>query len=142
MRYLLAAALALTFAAPALAAPALTAPPRDVSDDIARSLPHPYDVEAAGDRIGAAVGALVKVPIGDVVRSIDPAAPISRNATIADVAGRDDPDFQGRLQDQVSGMTMKAADMVRHIAVAAPALQRSLSDLQRSLDSALGGYGR
>ena len=142
MRYVLAAACAL---APVLvlmtAAPAV-AQPRDRSDDIARSLPHPYDVEAAGDRIGAAVGAIVNIPIGDAVRAIDPTAPVSRNSTIADVAGRNDPEFQDRLQEQVAGMTGQAADMVRQIAVAAPALQRTLSELERSLEVALGGLPR
>ena len=136
MRYLLAAAFALIVAAPAVAQP------RDLSADIAASLPHPYDVEAAGDKIGAAVGAIVNIPIGDAVRAIDPTAPVSRNSTIADVAGRGDPDFEGRLQDQVAGLSVKAADMVRQVAVMAPTLQRTLIDLQRSLDAALGGLPR
>lgn len=136
MRYLLAAAFALTVAAPAVAQP------RDLSDDITANLPHPYDVETAGDKIGAAVGAIVNIPIGDAMRAIDPTAPVSRNSTIADVAGRGDPDFEGRLQDQVAGLSVKAADMVRQVAVMAPTLQRTLIDLQRSLDAALGGLPR
>ena len=136
MRYLLAVALALTVAAPAVAQP------RDPYDDITASLPHPYDIEAAGDKIGAAVGAIVNIPIGDAVRAIDPTAPVSRNSTIADVAGGGDPDFEGRLQDQVAGLSVKAADMVRQVAVMAPTLQRTIADLQRSLDAALGDLPR
>lgn len=132
---------------PALASAALFAAPAAAQGvrhdgDIARSLPHPYEVEEAGDRLGAAIGAIVNVPVGDVVRAIDPAAPVRRDATIADVAGRDDPDFEGRLQDEVAGLSTKAADMVRGISAAAPALQRSLDDLTRNLDAALGGYRR
>lgn len=139
MRFILAAACALvplTLAAPA------AAQSRAPGADIVDSLPHPYDVEAAGDKIGAAVGAIVNIPIGDAVRAIDPAAPVRRDSTIADVAGRGDPNFQGRLQDEVAGLSVKAADMVRQIAVVAPTLQRSLIDLERSLDQALSGLSR
>jgi hypothetical protein len=105
--------------------------------DIVDSLPHPYEVEEQGDRLGRAVGAIVNVPIGDVVRAIDPTAPVDRNSTIADVAGRDDPDFQGRIEDEVRGLTLGAADLVRSMSVMAPALRRSLADLERSLGRAM-----
>ena len=91
---------------------------------------------------GAAVGAIVNVPIGDVLRAIDPATPVGRRDTIADVAGRGDPDFESRLQDQVAGLSTKAADVVRGVAAAAPALQRSLAEAMRNLDAALGGLDR
>ena len=141
MRLVLAAACAFAPLTLAIAAPA-AAQSREPGADIVDSLPHPYDVEAAGDRIGAAVGAIVNIPIGEAVRAIDPAAPVRRDSTIADVAGRGDPNFQGRLQDEVATMSVKAADMVRQIAVVAPTLQRTLVDLQRSLDQALGGLAR
>ena len=137
MRKLLTSALA-GAAAMFLAAPAVAAP----APDIAESLPHPYEIEEAGDKLGAAIGAIVNVPIGDVVRTIDPASPVRRDSTIADVAGQGDPYFQERLRDQVSGATLKAADMVRGLAVAAPALQRSLDQLTRNLERALGDLGR
>ena len=111
-------------------------------DDIVSALPHPYDVEAAGDRIGAAVGAIVNVPIGDVVRAVDPASRMRRDSTIADVAGSGDPDFEERLQDEVAGLSGKAADAVRGLSAAAPALQRSLGDALRNLEAALGGLDR
>ena len=113
-----------------------------VGGDIASSLPHPYEVEEAGDRLGAALGAIVNIPVGDVVRAIDPAAPVRRNDTIADVAGRDDPEFEGRLRDEVAGLSRGAADLVRGVSAAAPALQRSLAEVMRNLDAAVGGYGR
>ena len=134
--------LALLFAAPAAAQGTAPAADDPISGDIVSALPHPFEVEEAGDRIGAAVGAIVNVPIGDVVRAIDPAAPVGRRDTIADVAGRGDPDFEGRLQDQVAGLSTKAADVVRGVAAAAPALQRSLAEAMRNLDAALGGLDR
>ena len=53
-----------------------------------------------------------------------------------------DPDFEGRLQDEVAGLSGKAADAVRGLSAAAPALQRSLAEVMRNLDAALGGLGR
>lgn len=140
MRNLLTPTLACALAAFVVAPAAAQSPPP--APDIVDSLPHPFEVEEAGDRIGAAVGAIVNVPIGDVVRAIDPAAPVRRSDTIADVAGRGDPDFEGRLQDQVAGLSTKAADVVRGVAAAAPALQRSLAEAMRNLDAALGGLDR
>ena len=137
MRHFILAATALAFAAPAAAQS--TGP---IGDDIVSSLPHPYDVEEAGDKLGAAVGAIMNVPIGGVVQAIDPSARVDARETIGDIAGRDDPDFKGRMQDRVADMSVKAADMVRGLAAAAPVLQRSLSQLERDLARALGGLGR
>lgn len=137
MRHFIIAAAALAFAAPAVAQSA-----DPVGDDIVSSLPHPYDVEAAGDKLGAAVGAILNVPIGGVVGAIDPAARVDPRTTIGDMAGRDDPDFEARTQDEVAGLSTKAADMVRGLSAAAPVLQRSLVQLERELARALGGLDR
>lgn len=140
MRKLLFLALVGTLASPLVAQP--TRGSGEPGDDIVRSLPHPYDVEEAGDKLGAAVGAILNVPIGGVVRAIDPAARTDPRETIGDVAGRGDPDFEGRMQDQVAGLSIKAADMVRGLSAAAPVLQRSLAQLARELERALGGLAR
>lgn len=136
--------LILTFSLLACAAPALAQPayvdPRD--RDIVESLPHPYEVEEMGDRLGQAVGALADVPVGGLINALDPTARANPNTSIADVAGRDDPYFRERMQDEVAGMSLKAADMMRGVAMAAPALRRSLEEIERSLDRALGGLGR
>ncbi len=139
MRNLLFVALVATLAAPVSAQSARA---QDIGEDIVRSLPHPYDVEDAGGKLGAAVGAILDVPIGGVVGAIDPAARVDPRQTIGDVARRDDPDFEGRLQDQMSGLSLKAADMVRGLAAAAPALGRSIAQMERDLGQVLGGLGR
>ncbi len=138
LRKLILAAAAIACALPA-AASAQSSPtfPDEMDEDIAASLPHPYDVEEAGDRLGRAVGAIVNVPIGDVVRSVDPTARVRRDSTIGDLAGQDDPYFDDRIQDEVRGLTLGAADLVRQMAVIAPALRRSLADLERNLDRAI-----
>lgn len=140
MRNLILAAAAIACALPA-AASAQSSPtfPERMDDDIARSLPHPYEVEEAGDRLGDAVGAMLDVPIGGVVQAIDPTARVRRDETIADVAGRDDPDFEARIEDDVRGLTLKTADLMRGLAVAAPMLRRSLADLERNLQGAMRG---
>jgi len=135
-QFILAAAIAcaLPAAASAQYSPSF---PEEMDDDIARSLPHPYDVEEAGDRLGSAVGAILNVPIGGVVQAIDPAARARRNDTIADVAGRDDPYFEERIEDDVRGLTLKSADLMRQLSVVAPVLRRSLADLERNLEGAI-----
>ena len=137
MRRLLLPALAF-----ALATPAVAQPRDDIGENIVDSLPHPYDVEAAGDRLGDAVGAILHVPIGGVVGAIDPSARVDPRVTIGDLAGRDDPDFEARTQDELAGLSLKAADMVRGLSAAAPVLQRSIAQLERDLARALGGLHR
>ncbi len=139
MRKLLFVALVGVIAAPASAQSARS---EDLGQNIVRSLPHPYDVEDAGGKIGAAVGAILDVPIGGVAQAIDPTAHVDPRRTVGDVAGGDDPEFEGRMQDEVAGLSLKAADMVRGLAAAAPVLGRSVAQLERDLDRALGGLGR
>ncbi len=138
MRQLILAAAAIACALPAaVSAQSSQSFPEEMDEEIVQSLPHPYDVEEAGDRLGSAVGAILNVPIGGVVQAIDPAARARRNDTIADVAGRDDPYFEERVEDDVRGLTMKTADLMRQLTVVAPVLRRSLADLERNLEGAV-----
>ena len=139
MRKLVLAASLLAFAAPALAQP-VPADPRD--RELVEALPHPYEVEEMGERLGDAVGALADVPIGGLLNAIDPTARAHPGTRIGDIAGRDDPQFRERMQDQVAGMSLKMADMARGMAVAAPALRRTLDELERSLAGAFGRFDR
>ncbi|HEX8442301.1 MAG TPA: hypothetical protein VF631_01500 [Allosphingosinicella sp.] len=132
----LAAAIACALPAAASAQSSATFP-EEMDEEIVRSLPHPYDVEEAGDRLGSAVGAILNVPIGGVIQAIDPAARAHRNDTVADVAGRDDPFFEERVEDDVRGLTLKTADLMRQLTVVAPVLRRSLADLERNLEGAI-----
>ena len=127
---------ALTLAAPALAQPA---PPPPAEDPLVRALPHPYEVEEMGDKLGRAVGAITRVPVGDVINSIDPSRRVHPGTTIADVAGRGDPDFEGRMQDQVHAMSLKMADLMRGMAVMAPVFRRTLEDFERNIGDAVRG---
>jgi hypothetical protein len=140
LRKLILAPVALA-AASLVAAPALAqsyVDPRD--QELIESLPHPYEVEEMGDRFGQALGAIVNVPVGGVINTIDPTARAHPNTSIGDLARRDDPDFDAKLQDQVAGLSLKMADMVRGVAVAAPAFRRSLEELERSLAPLIDSY--
>ena len=140
MRKLFLAASLLALAAPAvLNAQSSSSFPEEMDAEIANSLPHPFEVEEAGDRLGGAVDAILDMPIGGVVRAIDPTADVRRDDSIADVAGRDDPNFEGRVQDDLRGLTIGMADLVRQMAVVAPVLRRSLADFERNMGRAMQG---
>ena len=139
MRKLILATSALAFAASAANAQSSSTFSEQLDEDIARSLPHPFEIEEAGDRMQGAVGAILDMPIGGVVRAIDPTADVRQGDSIADVAGRDDPDFEGRVQDDLRGLTIGMADLVRQMAVVAPVLRRSLADLERNMGRAMQG---
>ena len=95
MRKIILAGSLLALAAPAtLNAQSSSTFPAEMDAEIADSLPHPFEIEEAGDRLGDAVGAILDMPIGGVVRAIDPHADVRRDDSIADVAGRDDPYFE------------------------------------------------
>ena len=139
MRKLILAASLIAFAAPAAAQPA-PVDPRD--RELVEALPHPDEVEEMGDRLGAAVGAIADVPIGGLINAIDPRARAHPGTRLGDIAGRDDPHFRERMQDEVAGLSLKMADMARGMAVAAPALRRSLDELQRNLAGAFRDFDR
>ena len=134
MRPLIIATVLLACAAPVAAQPFSAA---DADSDLASALPHPFDVEMAGERLDRAVGAILEMPVGGVVEALDPEAPVDRDSSVADVAGRGDPAFADRVHDQVGRMTMRGADLMRQLAVIAPVISRSLADLESNLARAL-----
>jgi hypothetical protein len=144
-KILITAAGTLALAAPVFAQPvpapvpaeAPPAYPDPADDEFTRALPHPYDVEEAGDTLGRAVGAIMNVPVGGVVQAVDPTTRVRRDETLGDLARRDDPHAEERIQDEMQVLTMKMADMMRQVAVVAPVLRRSLADLERDLGRAI-----
>jgi hypothetical protein len=136
MRKLILAASAIALALPAVAsAQSSRSFPEDMDDDIARSLPHPGEVEAMADVAGRAAEAIVDVPIGGLVRAIDPTRRVHPDDTIADVTR--DPYLRDRIRGSVDDLAIGMGDVMRQVAVVAPALRRSLADLERNLEGAL-----
>lgn len=136
MRKFVLALSAMAFALPA-AASAQSSPtfPKEMDEEIVRSLPHPGEVEAMADVAGRAAEAVLDVPIGGVVRAIDPTRRVHPNDTIADVSR--DPYLRDRIRDSVDDVAIGMGDVMAQVAVVAPALRRSLADLERNLDRAI-----
>jgi hypothetical protein len=133
MRILILSAVA---AAALIAAPAAAQHSRAdaTGADVAEALPHPYEVEEMGDRIGVAADALANVPIGDLARAIDPAADLPPDATVADVMGRGDPAYRDSWHDQITAMSLKLADVLRGVSAATPEISARVAEMERVLD--------
>jgi hypothetical protein len=63
--------------------------------------------------------------------------PGERNLTVRDLARRDDPDFDRRLQQQVAEAGPRLQQGMQAVNRALPEVMRSLSDLQQSLERAV-----
>lgn len=143
MRKLILVAAAMAFAVPAAAsAQSSSTFPEEMDEEIVRSLPHPGEVEEMADVAGRAAEAIIDVPIGGVIQAIDPTRRVRRDDTIADVSR--DPYLRDRIRDSVDDVAIGMGDMMARVAVLAPALRRSMADLERNLDRAIndGRRGR
>ena len=127
--------LAAAFVALPAAVSAQSSFPPEMDDDIARSLPHPGQVEEMADVAGRAAEAVIDTPIGGLVRAIDPTRRVHPDDTIADVSR--DPYLRDRIRDSVDDLALGMGDVMAQVAVVAPALRRSLADLERNLQGAI-----
>ena len=137
------AAAAAAFAVPALAQGPAAGDP--LADEIVRALPPAEQVEAMAPAMDRALGALLEVDVGPI---IDAADPWHRHPgygrpgrTLGELARRDDPHFDDRLRASLYGATADVGRMMGAFAAAAPALARSLREIERALDAAIAGYG-
>ncbi|MDB5697724.1 MAG: hypothetical protein JWN69_528 [Alphaproteobacteria bacterium] len=135
MRLLLAAA-AVAFAVPVAAAP--RADHSDYySDEAVANLPSPAAIDDAGRAVDRAMGAIMNVPIGEVVEAVDPGRdPRRRDETLGDMASRDDPYFEQRMHGSVAAATAGMGVMIERLAVLAPALRATMRDVERRVDDA------
>jgi hypothetical protein len=134
LRRLILAASLIAFAAPAALAQSSPTFPREMDEEIVRSLPHPAEVEDMADTAGAAAEAILDVPIGGVVRAIDPRRRVHRDDTVEDVVGEDDPYIRDRIRESTADLAVGMGDIVAQVAVVAPELRRALAGLEHSLD--------
>ena len=137
MRRLILAASLLAFAAPAAYAQSSPTFPREMDQDLVRSLPAPGEVEDMADTAGRAAEAILDVPIGGVVRAIDPTRRVRRDSTIEEVVGRDDPYLRDRIRNSTADVAVGMGDMIAQVAVMAPELRRALAGLEQSLDRSI-----
>ena len=139
-----------TLAAAALAAPAAAQPQpifdERMDDEIVRAIPPAEEIEAMAPALDRSLGALLNVDVGPI---LDAADPYRRRPgygrpgrTLGELGRRDDPYFEQRLRSSIYGATGDMARMTEAIAVAAPGLRRSLSELERSMAAAIDDYHR
>jgi len=146
VRRLILRKLILAAAAAALAVPAAASAqsshtfPEEMDEDIARSLPHPAEVEAMAGVAGRAAEAVLDAPIGGIIQAIDPTRRVRRDDTIADVTR--DPYLRDRVRHSVDDVAIGMGDVMAQVAVVAPALRRSLADLERHLDRSIADARR
>ena len=136
-------ALAIPAAARAPAAP----PPADpIEDAIVRSIPSPEQVEAMAPALDRMVGALLDVDVGPIMDAADPYRRHRgygrRGRTLGALGSRDDPYFEDRLRSSIYRSTADMGRMTGALAAAAPALARSLRDMQAALGAAIDDYHR
>ncbi len=137
MRHFLLAASLLAFAAPAAYAQSSQSFPSEMDEDIVRSLPHPGEVEDMADTAGRAAEAILDVPVGGVVRAIDPSRRVRRDDTLEDVVGRRDPYLRQRIRNSSDEIAIGMGDIVAQMAVVAPELRRALAGVEQSLERSM-----
>ncbi|MDP8995345.1 MAG: hypothetical protein M3N07_10305 [Pseudomonadota bacterium] len=130
-------------AALALAAPAAGQQvfPPEMDEEIVRAIPPAEQVEAVGEVMDRVLGAVLDMPIGPIVDAIeaaDPRGPRARSydrspRTLRDMAGRDDPYFEERMRDSIHGVAAGMGVMAEQMAVLAPAMRRSLAQIERDI---------
>jgi len=135
LRPLILAASLLAFAAPAgVLAQSSATFPEEMDDEIVANMPAPEEVEEMADTAGAAAEALLDVPIGGVVRAIDPTRRVRRDDTVEDVMGRRDPYLRERIRRSTEDLAVGMGDMAAQVAVMAPELRRALASIEHSLE--------
>jgi hypothetical protein len=137
LRLFLLAASLLAFAAPAAYAQSSQTFPSEMDEDIVRSLPHPGEVEDMADTAGRAAEAILDVPVGGVVRAIDPTRRVRRDDTLEDVMGRRDPYLRERIRNSTDEIAVGMGDIVAQMAVVAPELRRALAGVEQSLERSM-----
>ena len=137
MRHFILTASMIALAGSAVQAQSSPSFPQEMDRDIVRSLPAPGEVEDMAGVAGRAAEAILDVPIGGVVRAIDPTRRVPRDATIGEMAGRDDPYLRERVRDSVDGLAAGMGDMIAEVAVIAPELRRALAGVELSLERAI-----
>ena len=137
------AALAIPAAAQAPAAPP---PPDSIEEAIVGAIPAPGQIEAMAPALDRMVGALLDVDVGPIMDAADPYRRHPgygrRGRTLGALGSRDDPYFEDRLRSSIYEVTADTGRMMGAFATAAPALARSLREMQDALNAAIDDYHR
>jgi hypothetical protein len=117
------------------AGPAFAQSPQQVTPPIAD--------QAVADRVANAAqtvsDALLNIPVGDLKAAVEGrrATPYEQSMTVRDLARRDDPDFDRKLQRQIAEARPMVRQSMKALNESLPAVMQSLQQAQRSLERAL-----
>ena len=129
-----------------IAAPALSQPADPIEREIVRATPSPEEIEAMAPALDRALGALLTVDVGPILDAADPARRRYDHGrpgrTLGRIGSRGDPHFEERMRDSVYRSTEDIARMSGAFAAMAPALARTLRDLQAAIAAAGDSYHR
>jgi hypothetical protein len=122
-----------------LAAPVAAAPYSDEDDD-RRALPPQEELERGADKLHRVLDALMDIRVGPLVDAVDPEGArdrYRRDETLGEMAARDDPYYRERMHDSIEGATAGMSGMIARLALITPVLERSLEDVERSIEDAM-----
>ena len=129
-----------------IASPAFAQPADPIEREIVRAAPSAEEIEAMAPALERALGALLTVDVGPILDAADPARRRYDHGrpgrTLGRLGGRGDPHFEDRMRDSVYRSTADVARMSGAFAAMAPALARSLRDLQAAIAAAGDSYHR
>ena len=146
MRSALFTAIALIIASPTLAA-AQTAPDaetpsatqQDVQDvqDMADTLNNPSVQAAAAGALGAVVDAVLDIRVDKMAKALEPLNGGKKikmkGNTVREIASRDDPDFERKMEDGAKTAVRSAGSMAQAVAVMLPELQKAAKKMADAL---------
>jgi len=124
-------------------ASAQTQPPTTDADNQAIRLPPEFSDPATADRLAGAMQsmsqALLDLKVGRLQAALEGrrAGPADRNLTIRDLARRNDPAFEKRLQQTIAEARPKMERSLKALNEAMPEVTEDLQRAQRSIERAI-----
>lgn len=99
----------------------------------------PGQVEAMTGVMDRLLGAVMNLPIGGIANAVDPynRGGYHPNATVRDMATRDDPYAEQRMRAGIRGATRGVGAMSHALARAIPVLERSMQEVSREMEAAM-----
>lgn len=134
--FLLAGASALLIAMPVHAQ---SAPPEA---ELVDRLNDPVFQEEIGDMFAGFLGAMMTLPVGEVAHAVDRALPdtidrepldIPPDATLGELAGKGDPDFEDRIEDKARSIPPMLGTMASVMGAMLPQLRAMGEDLRERM---------
>jgi hypothetical protein len=106
-------------------------------EDVADTLNSPIAQGAAAGAAGAMMAALLDMPLDGVAKAMEPFDPRKaremRGRTMRDLATRDDPDFEERIQDGTRAAVGSAGALASAMAVMLPELERTAERMKDAI---------